>query len=169
MARSVWRRLPPEDLDAFRAFLDGLPAAGAPRYGLLGIKVSWWSRLSGPARPFVVLLAGGRIALSKRTFHRRREVSRHDYTLGDLKGMKVHRGPLLESARLTFADGYSLRVGGLPRWQSRPVERYLAGEAEALDPAGLSPEQLTNFCQALQAVGLRIPVAGGGSSPEAQS
>ena len=157
----VWKWLRSEDLDAFRAFLDALPVAGAPRYGLLGIKVSWWSRLSGPARPFVVLLAGGRIALSKRTFHRHREVTRHDYPLGDLKAMKVHRGPLLESVRLTFADGYSLRVGGLPRWQSRPLERHLAGESEALDPSGLSPEQLTNFCQALQAVGLR-PLASGG-------
>ncbi|MBN2112567.1 MAG: hypothetical protein JW785_00410 [Acidimicrobiia bacterium] len=167
MARSVWRRLPPEDLAAFRAFLDELPAAGGPRYGLLGIKVSWWSRLSGPTRPYVVLVAGGRIALSKRTFHRRREVTRHDFPLGDLKAMRVHRGPLLESARLTFADGYSLRVGGLPRWQSRPLERYLAGEADALDPGTLSPEQLTNFCQALEAVGLRPLASGGGSSPAA--
>ena len=68
--------------------------------------------------------------------------------------MKVRRGPLLESVRLTFADGYSLRVGGLPRRQSRPLERYLAGEADALDPSRLTPEQLTNFCQAMAAVGL---------------
>jgi len=68
--------------------------------------------------------------------------------------MKVRRGPLLESVRFSFADGYRLRVGGLPRRQSLPLERFRAGEAEALDPGRLSPEQLTNFWQAMRAVGV---------------
>jgi hypothetical protein len=150
----VWKQLRPEDLEAFRAHLDGLPRAGGPRYGLLGVKASWWTRLGGGARPFVVLLAGGWIALSKRSFRGRRDLTRDRYPFGDLKRMKVRRGLLLESVRLIFADGYSLRVGGLPRRQSRPLERYLAGEADALDPSRLTPEQLTNFCQAMAAVGL---------------
>jgi len=154
VAGIVWRHLAPGAAEDFRAYLAGLPVEGGPRYGLLGVQASWWTRLGGGARPFVVLLAGGRLALSKRSFLTHRGVSRHLYPLADLAGMKVRRGPLLESIRLTFADGYSLRVGGLPRWQSRPLERYLAGAAYALDPDRLSPEQLTNFCQAMAAVGL---------------
>ena len=166
MARPVWKQLPSEDLDAFRVHLDGLPAEYRPRYALLGVKASWWSRLSGPARPFVVVFLKDRVILSKRSFFRHRRVTRDEYPLADLEAMAVRRGPLLESARLTFADGYSLRVGGLPRWQSRPIERFLAGEADAFDPAGLSPEQLTNFCQAVTAAGLRL--AGSPAGPAAQ-
>lgn len=157
----VWKRLRPEDLEAFRAYLAALPAAGGPRYGLLGVKASWWTRMGGGARPFVVLLAGGRVALSKRSFRTHRGVSRHHYPLTDLEAVKVRRGPLLESVRLTFADGYSLRVGGLPRRQSLPLERYLAGDVDALSPARLSPEQLTNFCQAMAAVSLWPPATRG--------
>ncbi|MFH1330224.1 MAG: hypothetical protein ABIJ48_06210 [Actinomycetota bacterium] len=154
MTRRVWKQLPPEELDAFRAHLDALPAAERPGYGMLGVKASWWSRLGGGARPFVVLFVGDRVTLSKRSFCRRRELTRDEYPAADLKAMTVRRGPLLESVRLTFADGYTLRVGGLPRGQSRPLERFLAGEVGAFDPAGLSPEQLTNFCQAAAALGL---------------
>jgi hypothetical protein len=150
----VWKSLSPEELAAFREHLACLPMEGGPRYGLLGVKASWWTRLGGGARPFVVLLAGGRLALSKRSFHTHRGVSRHQYRLADLRAMKVRRGPVLESVRFTFADGYRLRVGGLPRWQSRPLELYLGGGVAALDPARLTPEQLTNFCQAMAAVGL---------------
>ncbi len=167
MARLVWKRLRPEDLDAFRAHLEGLPPAGGPRYGWLGVKASWWTRLGGGARPFVVLLAGGRIALSKRSFRRHRSVTRDQYRLGDLEKMKVRRGLLLERVRLTFADGYCLRVGGLPRRQSLPLERFLAGEADALDPSRLTPEQLTNFCQAMAAVGLwPAPLRSGSPAPQ---
>jgi hypothetical protein len=155
VAGMVWKRLRPEDLEAFRAYLEGLPREGRPRYGLLGVKASWWTRLGGGARPFVVLLAGERIALTKRSFRGHRDITRDQYPLGDLKGMKVRRGLLLESVRLTFADGYSLRLGGLPRRQSRPLERYLAGETDALEPSRLTPEQLTNFYQAMAAVGLK--------------
>ena len=90
----------------------------------------------GPA--FRGAAGGGRVALSKRSWRGPREVARHQYPWGDLKAVKVRRGPLLESMRLTFADGYSLRVGALPRRQSRPLERYLAGEAEALDRPALA-------------------------------
>lgn len=154
MAGIVWRRLAPGAAAEFRAYLGALPAEGGPRYGLLGVKASWWTRIGGGARPFVVLLAGGSLAFSKRSFRTHRGVSRHQYRLADLRAMKVRRGPLLESVRFTFADGYSLRVGGLPRWQSRPLERYVGGEADALDAENLTPEQLTNFCQAMAAVGL---------------
>lgn len=166
MARPVWKQLPPADLDAFRAYLDALPRGERPGYGMLGVKASWWSRLSGPARPFVVLFVGERVTLSKRSFSRRRELTRDEYPVADLEAMAVRRGPLLESARLTFADGYALRVGGLPRRQSRPVERFLAGEADAFDPAGLSPEQLTNFCQAVAAAGLRPAGSPAGPAPQ---
>jgi hypothetical protein len=164
VAAMVWKRLPAQDLEAFRAYLAGLPAAGGPRYGLLGVKASWWTRLGGGARPFVVLLAGGRLALSKRSFRGHRDITRDRYSLTDLKKIKVRRGLLLESVRLSFNDGYSCRVGGLPRRQSRPLERYLAGETDALDPSRLTPEQLTNFCQAMAAVGLR-PAGSAPSQP----
>jgi len=164
----VWKQLPWEDLEAFRVYLDALPAGGRPRYGMLGVKASWWSRLGGGARPFVVLLAGGRLAVTQRSFFGHGERYRKQYPLADLQGIKVRRGPLLEGVRLAFADGYRVWVGGLPRRQSRPLERYLAGEADALEPAGLTPEQLTNFRQAMGAVGL-WPVAGCGRAaiPEA--
>ena len=165
----VWKHLPADQLEAFRAYLDGLPAEGRPRYGLLGVKASWWSRMGGGARPFVVLVAGGRVALSKRSFRRHDEMSRHEYALADMKAAKARRGPLLESVRLAFADGTRVRVGGLPRGQSRPLERFLAGETEALDPAGLTPEQLTNFFQAMGAVGLQpggAAAEGARSTPE---
>jgi len=163
VASLVWKRLRPEDLEGFRAYLAALPTAGGPRYGLLGVKASWWTRMGGGARPFVVLLAGGHLALSKRSFRGRRGASRHQYRLSDLRAMKVRRGPLLESVRFTFADGYSLRVGGLPRHQTRPLERYLGGEADALDPENLTPEQLTNFYQAMVAVGVPAGASAGPS------
>lgn len=155
MARPVWRRLPPGDLEAFATWLEGLPKAGGPRYGLLGVKASWWSRLGGGARPFVVLLAGGRLAFSKRSFRRHDELTRDERPIGDLESMSVRRGLLLESVKFTFTDGYSIRVGSLPRRQSLPLGRFREGEEGALDPAGLTPEQLTNFYQAMVAVGLR--------------
>ena len=155
MAGTVWKRLSPGDLEAFRAFLAALPAAGGPRYGLLGVKVSWWTRLGGGARPFVVLLAGGQLALTKRSWRGHRDLTSHRYPLAHLQRLKVRRGLLLESVRLTFADGYSLRLGSLPRRHSLPLERFLAGDPAALDPAALTPEQLTNFCPAMAAVGLR--------------
>ena len=146
---------PPEDLDAFRALSRRPAGAGRPRYGLLGVKASWWSRLGGPARPFVVLLAGGRLALSKRSFPHAPGVTRHGTRSADLKAVKVRRGPLLESIRLTFADGYSL-AGGRPAPWAEPAPRAPSWPetAEALEPARLSPEQLTNFCQAMAALGL---------------
>ena len=36
----VWKHLPADQLEAFRAYLDGLPAERRPRYGLLGVKAS---------------------------------------------------------------------------------------------------------------------------------
>ncbi|MBM3694361.1 MAG: hypothetical protein FJW79_00225 [Actinobacteria bacterium] len=168
MARPIWKQLLAEDLEAFRAYLVGLPAEERPRYGLLGVKASWWSRLGGGARPFVALLVGDRVILSKRSFRAGREMTRHEYPAADLKAIKVRRGPLLESARLRFADGYALRLGSLPRRQTQPWERLLAGEEDALDPAGLSPEQLTNFCQAAAALGLG-PDAPGAEAAETEA
>jgi len=68
--------------------------------------------------------------------------------------VSVRRGPLLESARLFFADGFSIRVGSLPRRQSQPVERFLKEGAGAFEPARLTPEQLTNTWLACRAMGL---------------
>lgn len=162
MARIVWKRLPPGELEAFRARLEGLGPGERPVYGLLGVQVSWWTRLGGPARPFVVLFRGDRVILYKRSWRGRKAVSRRQYGCGDLKRVKVRRGPLLESARLWFADGYSVRVGSLPRHQSRPVERFLTDGPAAFDPAGLTPEQLTNTRLAGEAMGL----PGAGESPD---
>jgi hypothetical protein len=154
----VWKRLRPEDLAAFRAYLEELPAGERPLYGLIGIKASWWSRLGGGARPFVVLFSGEKVTLSKRSVRRHRELSRRDYPVGELKKVSVRRGPLLESARLSFADGYSVRVGSLPRRQAQPVERFPAEGPTAFEPSGLTAEQLTNTYLACDALGL-LPTA----------
>jgi hypothetical protein len=80
----------------------------------------------------------------------------------------VRRGPLLESARLSFADGYHVRVGSLPRHQSEPVERFLVEGAAAFDPDGLSARQLTNTFLACEAMGLSVRPAVQANQPAAQ-
>lgn len=164
MARMVWKRLPPGELTAWREYLENLAPSERPVYGLLGVKSSWWTKLGGPARPFVVVFRGGRVIVSKRSLRGRATVSRRQYRSQDLQRIKVHRGPLLESARLWFADGYSVRVSSLPRRQSLPVERFLAEGSAAFEPAGLTPEQLTNTCLAFEMLGLPTK-PGPGSSP----
>jgi hypothetical protein len=154
MARLIWKRLRPEDLAAFREYLDGLHPRERPVYGLLGVQVSWWTRLGGCARRFVVLFRGGRMIVSKRSWHGGRAVHRREYPVAALQRVTVRRGPLLESIRLRFEDGYSVRVGSLPRHQSEPVQRFLQEGAGAFDPASLTPEQLTNTCLACEAMGL---------------
>lgn len=154
MGRMVWKRLRPEDLAGFREYLDGLPDEERPCYGLVGVETSWWSRLGGGARPFVVLIRGETITLRKRSVCRRRELSRRDYPIGELERVSARRGPLLESVRLSFTDGYSVRVGSLPRGQALPVEGFVAEGAAAFDPSRLSAGQLTNTYLACRAEGL---------------
>jgi hypothetical protein len=156
MARMVWKRLRRADLAAFREYLEALTPGERPVYGLLGVEASWWTRLGGPARPFVVLFRGDRVILHKRSWRGRGAVSRRQYGAGELQRVKVHRGPLLESARLWFADGYSVRVASLPRHQASPVERFLAEGPAALDPSLLTPEQLTITRLACEAMGLPV-------------
>ena len=169
MAKMVWKQLQPDDLAAFREHLATLPAEERPVYGLLGVKAWWWTRLGGWARPLVVLIRGERIILYQRAFWGRRSVSRREYRVADLQGVSVRRGPLLESARLSFTDGYSVRVGSLPRRQSDPVEGFRKDGAAALDPSRLTPEQLTNTCLACEAVGLDArSAAAPGGQPFAQ-
>jgi len=162
--RIVWKRLPPAELAAFREHLEALTPQERPVYGLLGVEASWWTRIGGPARPFVVLFRGDRVILYKRSWHGRRAVSRRQYGFGDLERVKVRRGPLLESARLWFTDGHTVRVGSLPRHQAAPVERFLAEGPAALDPSLLTPEQLTITCLACEAMGL--PVGEAPPSPQ---
>lgn len=154
MARLIWKRLRPGDLAAFREYLDGLHPRARPVYGLLGVKVSWWTRLGGCARPFVVLFQGGRVVVSQRSWRGGRAVQRREYPVAALQQVTVRRGPLLESVRLRFEDGYSVRVGSLPRHQAEPVQRFRAEGAGAFDPASLTAEQLTNTCLACEAMGL---------------
>ena len=156
MATLVWKRLRPADLAAFREYLEGLSPKERPVYGLLGVEASWWTRLGGWARPFVVLFRGERIILYKGSLRGRGAVSRRTYAVGDLARVKGRRGPLLESARLWFADGYSVRIGSLPRRQSLPVERFLTEGPSAFEPSRLTPEQLTNTCLACAAMGLSV-------------
>ena len=162
MARIVWKRLRPEELADFRERLDALTPKERPVYGLIGVEASWWTRLGGPARPFVVLFRGDRVILYKRSWRGHHAVSRRQYGSGDLQRVEVRRGPLLESARLWFADGYSVRVGSLPRHQSGPVEIFLAEGPAAFEPSLLTSEQLTNTRLAWEAMGLP---AGGGATP----
>lgn len=164
MARLVWKRLPPGELAALREYLETLAPGERPVYGLLGVKSSWWTRLGGPARPFVVVFRGGRVILSKRSLRGRATVSRRQYGVQDLQRIKVHRGPLLESARLWFAGGYSVRVSSLPRRQSLPVERFLIEGPAAFEPARLTSEQLTNTCLAFEVLGLPVRRGPGSSS-----
>jgi len=166
--KMIWQRLRPGDLAAFREYLAGLSETERPLYGLLGVKAWWWTRLGGWARPFVVLLRGERVILYQRAFWGRRAVSRREYAVAELQRVSVRRGLLLESARLSFADGYSVRVGSLPRRQSRPVEQFLREEAGALDPSRLTPEQLTNACLACEAMGLSVRPAVQANQPAAQ-
>ncbi|MBP1633033.1 MAG: hypothetical protein H6Q11_1321 [Acidobacteria bacterium] len=162
MARLVWKRLRPEELADFRERLDALTPKERPVYGLIGVEASWWTRLGGPARPFVVLFRGDRVILYKRSWRGHHAVSRRQFKSDDLQRVKVRRGPLLESARLWFADGYSVRVGSLPRHQSGPVELFLAEGPAAFEPSRLTPEQLTNTRLAWEALGLP---AGAGQLP----
>lgn len=168
MAKIVWKQLGPGDLAAFREYLGGLPETDRPLYGLLGVKAWWWTRLGGWARPLVVLFRGQRVVLYRRAFWGRRAISRREYGVADLQRVSVRRGPLLESARFSFADGFSVRVGSLPRHQSSPVERFLREGAAALDPARLTPGQLTNTCLACEAMGLSTRPAEQAVQPAAQ-
>jgi len=154
MSRLIWKRLGAEALAAFGEHLASRPEPERPRYGLVGVKASWWSRLGGGARPYVVLFVGDRVTLSKRSFRRHRELTRRDYRAGRLRRVAVRRGPLLESARFSFDDGWSVRVGGLPRGQAEPVAAWLGEGAGAFDPARLTREQLSNTALACQAMGL---------------
>lgn len=156
MAKLVWKRLPPGEVAAFRAHLEEAAAGEGPVFGLVGVKASWWTRLGGGARPFVVLFQGDRVVLTKQAMRGRRARSRREYPLDDLRQVSVRRGPLLESARFAFADGYSVRVGSLPRRQSQPVEAFLQEGTGAFAPARLTPEQLTNTYLACRALG-RLP------------
>ena len=168
MARVVWKQLGPGDLAAFREFLGGLAEQDRPLYGLLGVKAWWWTRLGGWARPLVILLRGQRVVLYQRAFWGRRAVSRREYGVADLQRLSVRRGPLLESARLFFADGFSIRVGSLPRHQSQPVEQLLREGVAALDPGRLTPGQLTNTCLACEAMGLSTRPPEQAAQPAAQ-
>jgi hypothetical protein len=150
----VWKRLRPGELAAFRQYLEGLGPDERPVYGLLGVKAWWWTRLGGFARPLVVLFRGDRVVVSKRSLRGRRVINRREYRVGDLLRVSVRRGPLLESIRLWFADGHSVRVGSLPRHQSDPVRRFLKDGPAAFDPATLTPGQLTNTYLACRAMGL---------------
>jgi len=163
MARLVWKRLPSEDLAAFREYLDGLHPRERPLYGLVGVRASWWTRLGGFSRPLVILLRGGRIVVSKRSWLGGRAIWRREYPADGLARVAIRRGPLLESARLWFEDGYSVRVGSLPRHQSEPLERFAEEGAGALAPSLLTPGQLTNTYLACRAMG--IPVGEAPASP----
>jgi len=165
----IWKRLRPGDLAVFREFLEGLTSKERPVYGLLGVQASWWTRLGGGARPFVVFFRGDRVIVSKRSIRGRQGVTRKEYPAGDLLRVSVRRGPLLESALFFFADGYSVRVGSLPRRQSQPVEGFLKEGPAAFDPARLTPEQLTNTCLACEAMGLLPGGIFGGDAGSPQS
>lgn len=154
MVKPIWRRLPREELAAFREYLDGLSAGERPVYGLVGVRASWWTRLGGFGRPFVLLIRGGRIVVSKRSWRGQRAVSRRDYPITALQRVAVRRGPLLESVRLWFEDGYSVRIGGLPRHQSEPLRRLGREGPGVLDASSLTAEQLTNTHLACRAMGL---------------
>lgn len=156
MAELIWKKLSEDRLAAFREHLDRLGPRERPVYGLVGVQASWWTRLGGPAQPFVVLFRDGRVLVSKRSWRSRQSVHRREYPVAALQRAAVRRGPLLESIRVWFSDGYSVRVGGLPRHQSEPVERFLQEGAAALDPSLLSPGQLTNTYLACRAMGIPV-------------
>ncbi len=144
MVKRVWKELKPNDLVTVQEHLDGLPEEGRPQYGITGIKVSFWNRLFGGNRPFVVLFLKDKIVLSRRSLGGGREKERREYPVGNLNDVTVRRGPLFDSALFRFADGYKVRVGNIPHTQIEPVVRFLNEGSRVFDAGRLSAVQRTN-------------------------
>jgi hypothetical protein len=144
MVKRVWKELKPDDMAVVTDALEALPEDQRPLYGLTGIKTSFWSRIGGGAKPFIVLFMPGEIILSKRTLGGSKAISRMVKPLGDLVDVSVRNGPLLGSARFEFADGFEIRVGNIPHTQINPVQGFLRHGKDAFAWDALSDTQRTN-------------------------
>jgi len=144
MVKRVWKELKLDDLGVVTDHLEAMPEEQRPLYGLVGVKTSLWSQMGGGAKPFVVLIMPDRIVLSKRSVTGKKETWRKETPLSGLVDVSVRRGPMLDSAQLTFDDGYRVRVGNVPHTQIDPVTGAVERGAVALDWDELTSVQKTN-------------------------
>lgn len=144
MVKRVWKELKPDDLQVLTDFLATMPEEDRPLYGITGIKTSLWSQIGGGANSFVALFLPETIVFSKRSLGGIREKTRDELPLAGLIDVSVRRGPMLDSARFTFANGFKVRVGNILHHQITPVTRLPSEGVAALDWANLSAAQKTN-------------------------
>ncbi len=144
MVKRVWRALKPDDMAVVTSYLTELPDAERPLYGLTGIKTSFWSRIGGGAKPFVVLLMADRVILSKRTVGGIKQLWGEEHALAELVDLSTRRGPLLNSALFTFANGFKIRIGNIPHTQIAPVVRFMNEGTGAFEWGRLTDVQRTN-------------------------
>jgi hypothetical protein len=125
-------------------YLTELPDAERPLYGLTGIKTSFWSRIGGGAKPFVVLLMADRVILSKRSVGGIKQLWGEEHALTDLVDLSTRNGPFLDSALFTFANGFKIRIGNIPHTQIAPVAGFMKEGAAAFEWSHLTDVQRTN-------------------------
>jgi hypothetical protein len=146
MARFVWKKLKPQDMEKVLKHLDAMPEGERLLYGLTGKKrnelLSWiWASAN---KPHALYFTKDRIVLSRRNISGTKEKSRKEFGIGDLAGVRVMTGPLLESIKLEFRDGFTIKLRDVAKHQSDPVERLLNEGTAAFARKGLTDEQLTN-------------------------
>ena len=145
MAKLVWKKLSPGDIETLLTHVEGIPESDRPLYGLVGKKrrefLFWTFSLN---KPHVLYFTNDRVVLSQRSVGGAKEKSRREYGIGDLTDVRVTKGPLLESIKLAFSDGFKIKLRDVPKMQSDPVERVLREGIEAFARNRLSDEQITN-------------------------
>ena len=144
MVKRVWRALKPDDMAVVTNYLMELPDAERPLYGLTGIKTSFWSRIAGGAKPFVVLFTADRVILSKRSVGGIKQLWGDEHALSDLVDLSTRKGPLLDSALFTFANEFKIRIGNIPHTQIAPVVGLMQEGVAALEWSRLTDVQRTN-------------------------
>ena len=144
MVKHVWKELKDDDMAVVTDRLSEIPEAQRPLYGITGIKTSLWSQIGGGAKPYIVVFMPDRIIISRRNLTGKKHVSGNEHPLGDLVDVSVRNGPMFDSAKFTFSDGFSTRVGNIPNGQIDPVLRFLEQGPSAFDWASLNQTQRTN-------------------------
>ena len=154
MVKHVWKELKIDDMAVVTDYLAQLPSDVRPLYAVTGIKTSVWSQIGGGAKPFVVLFMPDRIILSKRSTTGKKEVTRTETPINSLADVSVRHGPLVDSARFAFNNGYNIRVGQIAHTQIEPVERFMEIGDPAFDWDRLTREQRTNCYYAFTMMGI---------------
>jgi hypothetical protein len=145
MAKLVWKKLSPGDIETLLTHIEGIPESDRPLYGLVGIKrrefLMWRFSLN---KRHALYFTNDRVVLSQRSTGGAKEKSRREYSIVDLADVRVIRGPLFESIKLAFRDGFKIKLRDVPKMQSDPVERVLREGTSAFARNRLSDEQITN-------------------------